>query len=445
MNIRALDTADRRMGLRERQARRHETDGLRDPWTKGHVLKVTDFPRFLAPGGLDIRCVGAEALRQRPEQVDQFRRRVESPRQAVRSASCLPSLPPQLRQLPGEITTIESSETSNVALAPRGTSHRSIRAPVSWSTARDVPQTVPVDLGVSVGRSSPHGLCVAGRASSRRGMRTNRERSPSASADPRKASAVGGSLSPTRSAPPALSLLVQRIAIAPPPKPSPEPVLEEKLAQRALADAWVTSDEDTTDHGSDKEDTLDYRAYRYQRGQEVPRKPSSFGLALHRRVQAARVAQERPASCGTGCSSPWSCGSSSPVHGPLAARERCVTPRMPEERTDVMLLRVAQIVSQFYGLSEGVTCKNNAVTICGVAWAGRSQGAPTHDPPTFWLRGGRVYDFHGDRGTVAEFEDDLLIRGVEDDVVCRSRRKTQGLMPFPFVPLPLPQKDEEVL
>lgn len=44
------------------------------------------------------------------------------------------------------------------------------------------------------------------------------------------------------------------------------------------------------------------------------------------------------------------------------------------------------------------------------------------EPPMFWLRGNRVYDFHGDRGSVVEFESDLLTREVEDDAVCRSRR-----------------------
>lgn len=44
----------------------------------------------------------------------------------------------------------------------------------------------------------------------------------------------------------------------------------------------------------------------------------------------------------------------------------------------------------------------------------------------FWLRGNRVYDFHGDRGTVADFEADLLTREVEDDATCRSRRQSLG-------------------
>ena len=44
----------------------------------------------------------------------------------------------------------------------------------------------------------------------------------------------------------------------------------------------------------------------------------------------------------------------------------------------------------------------------------------------FWLRGNRVNDFHGDRGTVADFEADLLTREVEDDATCRSRRQSLG-------------------
>ncbi|CAE8712976.1 unnamed protein product, partial [Polarella glacialis] len=64
------------------------------------------------------------------------------------------------------------------------------------------------------------------------------------------------------------------------------------------------------------------------------------------------------------------------------------------------------------------------------------------EPPMLWIRGGRVYDFHGDRGTVAEFEHDFMTREVEDDAVCRLRRREQGLMPFPFVALPLKQNED---
>ena len=48
------------------------------------------------------------------------------------------------------------------------------------------------------------------------------------------------------------------------------------------------------------------------------------------------------------------------------------------------------------------------------AWKVKERPSQLDEPPMFWLRGGRVYDFHGDRGTVSEFENDLLIREVED-------------------------------
>ena len=57
------------------------------------------------------------------------------------------------------------------------------------------------------------------------------------------------------------------------------------------------------------------------------------------------------------------------------------------------------------------------------AWKLKERESPLEEPPMFWLRGNRVYDFHGDRGTVAEFESDLLSREVEDDAACRSRRQ----------------------
>lgn len=61
------------------------------------------------------------------------------------------------------------------------------------------------------------------------------------------------------------------------------------------------------------------------------------------------------------------------------------------------------------------------------AWQLKKRQSPLDEPPVFWLRGNRVYDFHGDRGTVAEFEADLLMRQVEDDAACRSRRQTPGV------------------
>jgi hypothetical protein len=85
----------------------------------------------------------------------------------------------------------------------------------------------------------------------------------------------------------------------------------------------------------------------------------------------------------------------------------------------------------------------NRVAVEGSAWSKRKRESQLEEPPVMFVRGGRVYDFHGDRGTLAEFEHDLLTRQVEDDVVCRTRRMKQGLMPFPFVALPLKQITED--
>ena len=60
------------------------------------------------------------------------------------------------------------------------------------------------------------------------------------------------------------------------------------------------------------------------------------------------------------------------------------------------------------------------------AWRLKERESQLDEPPMFWLRGNRVYDFHGDRGTVADFEADLLTREVEDDATCRSRRQSLG-------------------
>jgi len=125
------------------------------------------------------------------------------------------------------------------------------------------------------------------------------------------------------------------------------------------------------------------------------------------------------------------------------------TPRCEEEFPDEDLLRrVADALVQFYGLpgdrEQSIRTKHvNAVMVTDAAWAMRKRSSQLEEPPMMWIRGGRVYDFHGDRGTVAEFEFDLLTRQVEDDAVCRLRRREQGLMPFPFVALPLKERNAE--
>lgn len=110
--------------------------------------------------------------------------------------------------------------------------------------------------------------------------------------------------------------------------------------------------------------------------------------------------------------------------------------------------RVAEVVYQFYGLpkavDDSITVKSNIVIVADGSWIARQRIETMYEvPPVLWTRGGRVYDFHGDRGTVQEFESDFLVRGVEDDSVCRNRRREQGLQPCPFAALPLKQRGTE--
>lgn len=105
---------------------------------------------------------------------------------------------------------------------------------------------------------------------------------------------------------------------------------------------------------------------------------------------------------------------------------------------------MAEALTKFYGLPGVVEDPAkyrrgpvNVVTVDDASWARRSkQETQLLAAPMLFVRGGRVYDFRGDRGTVAEFEHDLLVRHVEDDDICRQRRRKQGLLPFPFAGLP---------
>lgn len=111
--------------------------------------------------------------------------------------------------------------------------------------------------------------------------------------------------------------------------------------------------------------------------------------------------------------------------------------------------RAAEALIKFYGLPSGSGCppsvriRTNAAVVVEAAWAQRKRESQLDEPPMIWIRGGRVYDLAGDRGTVLEFESDLLVRQVEDDPICRQRRREQGLMPFPFVAVPLKRDDDE--
>jgi len=108
------------------------------------------------------------------------------------------------------------------------------------------------------------------------------------------------------------------------------------------------------------------------------------------------------------------------------------------------LQRVATALARFYGLPGGAAkgvkprvLAPNAVVVDEEAWRRKTRESQMEDPPTMWVRGGRIYDHHGDRGTLDEFEQDFLERQVEDDFTTRNRRREQGLAPFPHLPLPL--------
>jgi len=226
---------------------------------------------------------------------------------------------------------------------------------------------------------------------------------------------------------------------------------------------WSSSDEDeeVLSAGSEGDDAaFNYREYRYRRSQEA--RTRAAAPELHRRGRQQRrprhSSQARDASSESGCSSPWARGESPPrwtaetavpsacsssLAGPLSRES---TPFCEEEPPDDELCLVGEVLVKFYGLPGGRECalrlKNNLIIVRDEAWAGRKRASQFTEPPLIWVRGGRVYDFHGDRGTIAEFSNDLLMRQVEDDAICRMRRRDQGLMPYPFVAAPL-KRDED--
>lgn len=87
------------------------------------------------------------------------------------------------------------------------------------------------------------------------------------------------------------------------------------------------------------------------------------------------------------------------------------------------------------GWKEGVEVSNNRVTVRQDAWIAKERDSKLSEPPTLWVRGGRVYDYKGDLGTVQEFEEDHESPEKEEDTTAaRARRREQGMPPFPFVP-----------
>jgi len=215
----------------------------------------------------------------------------------------------------------------------------------------------------------------------------------------------------------------------------------------------LSSDEETPT--ADGEDRFDYRDYRYKPQPEETRKAPALGAAGRRgnKPSGRQLREWSPLESDLALSA-WGRASESGRWkrdvDPLRGQLRVLTPvACQEDAQDPGLERVAKAVITFYGLpnrqdeAPAIRLRCNAVVVDTAAWSARKQESQLEAPPMIWLRGGRIYDFHGDRGTLAEFEHDFLVRKVEDDVICRMRRREQGLMPFPFVAAPLTQKDEE--
>lgn len=234
---------------------------------------------------------------------------------------------------------------------------------------------------------------------------------------------------------------------------------------------WTASEDD-----GEAEKDFCYRRYRYRQLQQARQAvgPERQEQPPERRRQRARRGPAKGAAGGhsvdsdveMGVNMPWpgaASKTSAASHLPSHSSNRLLgydsdgaasggsTPRCEAERPDEELLRrVADALVQFYGLPGGrehaIRFTNNivnVVVVCESAWAGRKRASQLEEPPMLWVRGGRVYDFHGDRGMVEEFEHDLLTRQVEDDPVCRQRRQRQGLLPFPFVALPIRERGGE--
>jgi len=190
------------------------------------------------------------------------------------------------------------------------------------------------------------------------------------------------------------------------------------------AEVWSASSDD----GSDEAKSY-YRNFRWaQKRLKTPQEEQS-----RRRPRAANlwsISTESDVDV-----QPWG------VHDPCILHHSSPKSAIPAETPSDEIVRVSTIVSKFYGLqdSSSVVLRNNLVTVEKNAWDQRTKWPRSmfQQPPIFWVRGGRVYDCKNDRGTLDEFDNDFLIRQIEDDTICRSRRHEQGLQPFPFLPLPM--------
>eukprot|EP00435_Cladocopium_sp_Y103_P030052 s1015_g7.t1 len=220
-------------------------------------------------------------------------------------------------------------------------------------------------------------------------------------------------------------------------------------------------EDDWSSDGDSDSDAFDLRQYRYARSN--PAAPTASSVAAPVAVLARkwrRAAASRATNVEDGLEDAVAAWSAVATGAPYVTSQgdRLLADASDDdsenlekdERRDLELLqRMANALVEFYGLGEAkraIRLKSNVVNVVMVteeAWRLKERESQLDEPPLFWLRGNRVYDFHGDRGTVADFEADLLTREVEDDATCRSRRQKQGLLPFPFLPLPQKEKVED--
>lgn len=263
-------------------------------------------------------------------------------------------------------------------------------------------------------------------------------------------------------------LFLQAVQVSGLAASSPQP--DSEAGEPYEEEEWTASEED-----GEAEDYC-YRRYRYRELQQARQAigPERQEQPPERRRQKLRRGPAKGAAGGPSVDSDEEMGVNMPWPGtasgtgtasclPSRSSSRLLgydsdgggsgasTPRCEAERPDEELLhRVADVLVQFYRLPGGrdhaIRFRNNIVNVVVVeesAWARRKRVSQLEEPPMLWVRGGRVYDFHGDRGTVEEFEHDLLTRQVEDDPVCRQRRQRQGLLPYPFVALPMRERCAE--
>lgn len=227
-----------------------------------------------------------------------------------------------------------------------------------------------------------------------------------------------------------------------------------------MFDDWVQWDSSDDSEARGDPGMFNYRDYRYQPQQLAAAQPRGAVLQPPARKRIQRHAVNPRGDDGSDDESlaPW--GQDRHLSrwqqlgftgGRNAVSSRSPSPFAAEDTADGQSLRrVSQALASFYGVpAEGITPLRlrcgaiNGVTIDEAAWERKTGTSQYAEPPTLWVRGGRIYDFHGDRGTIAEFENDFLVRKVEDGATCRTRRRDQGLLPFPFVALPLNARQAE--